>query len=156
PPPSDPGPGFYSLCFWNVENLFDDRDDGRKGPGDRDYDPWMAGNPEVLQTKLDHLCQVLLGLNLSGGRGPDILAVAEVESARAAELLQEALTRRLRDRIGDPKLFYTTILWENPHGRRNIGTAILTRLPVVKDRTQLLGRRLRILEGHVKVAGQEL
>src|SRR5262245_44653521 len=71
PPPSDPGPGFYSLCFWNVENLFDDRDDGRKGPGDRDYDPWMAGNPEVLQTKLDHLCQVLLGLNLSGGRGPD-------------------------------------------------------------------------------------
>jgi endonuclease/exonuclease/phosphatase family metal-dependent hydrolase len=156
PPPTDPGPGSYSLCFWNVENLFDDQDDGRTGPGDRDYDPWMAGNPEVRETKLAHLCEVLLGQNLSGGRGPDILAVAEVESDRAVEMLQEALNRRLRDQIGDPKLFYTTILWENPGGHRNIGTAILTRLPVVKDRTRLLGKHLRILEGHVKVAGQEL
>jgi hypothetical protein len=27
------GPGQYVFCFWNVENLFDDRDDGRTGPG---------------------------------------------------------------------------------------------------------------------------
>src|SRR5437868_7113660 len=61
------GPGNYLFCFWNVENLFDDQDDGR-----------------------------------------------------------------------------------------HIATAILQRLPVEGSRTQLLEKRHRILEGHVKVAGQPL
>ncbi len=45
---------------------------------------------------------------------------------------------------------------KNPHGGRNIATAILTRLPVVTDRTQLIGKRHRILEGHIEVNGREL
>src|SRR5436190_692069 len=34
--------------------------------------------------------------------------------------------------------------------------AIITRLPVLKERTQLLGKRQRILEGHIVVNDQEL
>src|SRR5262249_13756087 len=142
----------YLFCFWNVENLFDDSDDGRTGPGDKEYDGWMAQNREVREKKLANLCEVLLGQDLSGGRGPDILAGAEVESDRAVEMLKEALNRRL----SDPKLHYSNTLWKNAGGRRNIGTAVLTRLPVVGNRTQLLGRRVRILEGRVRVQEQEL
>src|SRR5271156_1778147 len=90
-----PGTGDgYLFCFWNVENLFDDRDNGHTG-ADREYDRWFARDPAALQLKLDHLSAALIGLN--GGRGPDILAVAEVESLRAAELLRDALNRRLAD-----------------------------------------------------------
>jgi hypothetical protein len=27
----------YLFCLWNVENLFDDQNDGRKGQGDKEY-----------------------------------------------------------------------------------------------------------------------
>src|SRR4051812_24013141 len=35
----------FLFCHWNVENLFDDEDNGRKGPGDKEYDPLFANNP---------------------------------------------------------------------------------------------------------------
>ncbi len=34
----------YLFCFWNVENLFDDRNDGRSAPGDKEFDGWLAGH----------------------------------------------------------------------------------------------------------------
>jgi endonuclease/exonuclease/phosphatase family metal-dependent hydrolase len=142
-------PGHYLLCFWNVENLFDDRVDGRTGP-DREYDLWFANDQRALDLKLAHLSQALLSLN--GGRGPDIIAVAEVESLRAAELLRDALNRRLRN----PSLEYQHVLMKEVHGGRHIAPAIITRLPVRGDRTQLHGRQLRILEGHVLVNGHDL
>src|SRR5260370_8819110 len=39
---------------------------------------------------------------------------------------------------------------------RHIATAMLTRLPVVKTKTRLQGKRQRILEGHIVVDGREL
>jgi hypothetical protein len=39
---------------------------------------------------------------------------------------------------------------------RHIAPAILTRLPVAGNRTRLHGSRLRILEGHIEVNGQDL
>src|SRR5947208_740477 len=51
------------FCHWNVENLFDDQDDGRKGPGDKEYDHWLANNPDILQQKLGKLCDALMKLN---------------------------------------------------------------------------------------------
>jgi endonuclease/exonuclease/phosphatase family metal-dependent hydrolase len=140
----------YLFCFWNVENLFDDHDDKRQTRGDKEYDTWFARDPAALQLKLDNLSKALLGLN--GGKGPDILAVAEVESIRAAELLQQALNKGL----ADPSLHYTNLLMKNVSGGRHIGTAILTRLPVERDRTRLHGSRLRILEGHIQVQGHDL
>src|SRR5262249_60487611 len=117
--------------------FFDDRDDHRSG-ADKSYDGWFAKNPQVLEQKLDHLSQALLKMN--HGRGPDILAIVEVESARAAELLQEALNQRLKD----PALYYKSVLMKNLAAGRHIAPAILTRLPVRADRTRLVGKRQRI------------
>src|SRR4051794_32936000 len=77
-PPGSPPEGGYVFCFWNVENLFDDHDDGRRQRGDKEFDDFFANNKEMLQQKLKNLTDVLLGIN--GGKGPDILCVAEIES----------------------------------------------------------------------------
>jgi endonuclease/exonuclease/phosphatase family metal-dependent hydrolase len=147
PVPAEPGD--YLLCFWNVENLFDDRDDNLTQRGDKEYDEWYAHNAAALNEKLRHLTDVLMAMN--GGKGPDVLCVAEIESLRACQLLQLALNRR----VPDPKLSYTGVLYDSPGGGRHIGTAILTRLPVVGKPT-LLGSRLRILEGRVQADGHTL
>lgn len=139
----------YLFCFWNVENLFDDREDGRTG-ADREYDLWFARDPAALQLKFDHLSDALIGLN--GGKGPDILALAEVESVRAAELLRDALNKRLADET----LHYQHLLMKEVNGGRHIAPAILTRLPVKANRTQLHGHQQRILEGHIAVNNHDL
>lgn len=140
----------YLFCFWNVENLFDDRDDGRTGPGDKEYDGWFARDHRSLELKLSHLSEALLKLN--DGKGPDILALVEVENTRAAELLQKALNQRL----SDESLHYQHLLMKELSAGRHIAPAILTRLPVNGSRTQLHGRRQRILEGRIEVDGHEL
>jgi endonuclease/exonuclease/phosphatase family metal-dependent hydrolase len=140
----------YLFCFWNVENLFDDREDEHTNPADREFDRWFARDARALHLKLDHLSDALVHLN--EGRGPDILAVAEVESVRAGTLLRDALNARLRD----PALYYRHVLMKDLSAGRHIAPAILTRLPVEGDRTRLHGRRQRILEGHLRVNGHDL
>jgi endonuclease/exonuclease/phosphatase family metal-dependent hydrolase len=142
--------GVYQFCFWNVENLFDDRENPRLEGADKVYDRWFAENPSVLRDKLDHLSQALVALN--GGRGPDILAVVEVESERAAELLRDALNARLPDR----SLHYEHVLMKEIVAGRHIAPAILSRLPVRGNKTRLHGNRLRILEGHIVAGGHDL
>jgi endonuclease/exonuclease/phosphatase family metal-dependent hydrolase len=142
--------GDYLFCFWNVENLFDDREDGRTQAGDREFDRWFARDPAALKLKLSHLSEALVQMNQ--GRGPDILAVAEVESIRAADLLRQALN----DRIPDPALHYEYLLMKELSAGRHIAPAILTRLPVRGDKTRLHGSRQRILEGHVVVNRHDL
>jgi endonuclease/exonuclease/phosphatase family metal-dependent hydrolase len=140
----------YLFCFWNVENFFDDHNDHRTGPGDKEYDGWFANHPEIVTLKLAKLTEALLELN--HGKGPDILALAEVESVRAAELLQNALN----DKLAQPALPYRTVLMKEVTQGRHIAPAILTRLPVIKDRTRTHGNRMRIIEGHLQVDGHEL
>jgi endonuclease/exonuclease/phosphatase family metal-dependent hydrolase len=143
--------GDYLFCFWNAENFFDDKVNGWKTHPDKEYDTWFARDGgQVFRHKLANLTEVLSSLN--DGKGPDILALAEVETERAAELLLESLNQA----VGRKAAPYQHLLMKNPHGGRNIATAILTRLPVEKDRTQLLGRRQRILEGHITVNGHDL
>ena len=69
-------------------------------------------------------------LSVNEGKGPDILGVVEVESIRAAELLQQALNKRL-----DPSLHYTNVLMREVSSGRHIAPVLLTRLPVIRDRT---------------------
>ena len=140
----------YLFCFWNVENLFDDHEDHRANKADKEFDQWFANNPEVLRLKMANLSKALVELN--DGRGPDILALAEVESVRAADLLRQALNDRLTDR----SLHYEHLLMKEVAGGRHIAPAIITRLPVRRDRTRLHGRLLRILEGHVIVNNHDL
>src|SRR5262245_6882368 len=86
-------PRDYLFCFWNVENLFDDQEDDRLQGADQEYDRWFARDHAALEFKLARLSQALLEMN--GGRGPDIIALAEVENQRAADLLTNALNSRL-------------------------------------------------------------
>jgi endonuclease/exonuclease/phosphatase family metal-dependent hydrolase len=140
----------YWFCFWNVENLFDDQYDRRTGLGDKEYDEWYPAQPQILQQKLGKLCDVILSINR--GRGPDILAVCEVESVRAAQLLAASLNARL----ADPALHYRNVLMKENAVGRHIAPAILTRLDVVRDKTRALGSRMRIIEGHVVADGRRL
>ena len=151
-PQAPPSSGFntYQMAFWNMENFFDDHDDGRKTKGDEEYDSWLSRNPQMLQLKLQKLTEGLLSLN--GGKGPDIVACAEIESPRSAQLLQQTLNAKL-----DPSLHYTNVVMiEIKNAGRHIAPAILTRLPVDGRRTKLLGSRQRILKTHVVVGQREL
>jgi endonuclease/exonuclease/phosphatase family metal-dependent hydrolase len=140
----------YLLCFWNLENLFDDQFDGRTGPGDKEYDGWVAKHPDILKLKLDKLTEAILKMN--NGKGPDILACCEVESVRAAELLQKALN----DKMNDANLHYQHVLMKEVSVGRHIAPAIITRLPVIRDKTRSHGRGQRILEAHINVNGKDL
>lgn len=127
PPPVAAGPGEYLFCFWNVENLFDDVDDKRLKV-DEPYDNWFAHDPQALALKLNHLTEALLKLN--DGRGPDILAVCEVESQRAAEMLRDALNEALpKDAIP-----YGEVAFKEVKQGRHIAPAVITRLPITGSR----------------------
>jgi endonuclease/exonuclease/phosphatase family metal-dependent hydrolase len=133
-----------------VQDLFDDHNDHRTAPGDKEADSLFAEHPQILQAKLDHLSEALLKMN--DGKGPDILAIAEVENTRAAELLQKTLN----DQLPAETPPYGAPLMKEVWAGRHIAPAILTRLPLVRDRTRLLGKKLRILEGHIKVNDHDL
>jgi endonuclease/exonuclease/phosphatase family metal-dependent hydrolase len=153
PPARTPeaGSGDYLFCFWNTENFFDNKVNGWQREPDKAFDRWFAEDKAVFEQKVKNLTEVLAPLN--DGKGPDILALAEVEAdSDAAPALVDSLNKAIKP--GTPP--YRHILKKNPHGGRDIVTAILTRLPVVADRTQLLGKRQRMLEGHIEVEGQDL
>src|SRR5262249_40585033 len=139
------------FCFWNVENLFDDRPNPKLTGVDREYDKWFAEDKEALGQKLNKVCQVLLEMN--GGKGPDVIALAEVESYHAADLLRQGLNKqRLKNRAPT----YDAVVYKDPAGGRSIATALITRLKVRGDRTRLLGKRQRVLKAHVEANGHEL
>lgn len=79
----------HYITWWNVENLFDERDapESRR-PADlkrkikADLKDWT---PDVLDRKLMNLASVLDQVN--EGAGPDILGVCEVENAHVLEAL---------------------------------------------------------------------
>jgi endonuclease/exonuclease/phosphatase family metal-dependent hydrolase len=153
--PADPGAeetartAEYLFCHWNVENFFDDKLDKRSQKADQEYDEWFAKDKDALNLKLAKLTEALLKMN--DGHGPDILCICEVESTRAADLLMEALNKKL-----DARWHYLHVLMKDLNAGRHIAPAIITRLPVQKEKTRLHGKMLRILEGHVVVEGKEL
>jgi len=142
------------FVFWNVENLFDDRIDDRNDT-DRPYDKLFAESPQALAKKLTNIASEMLKVN--HGKGPDILALCEVETLRAAELLRQELNRRLPSGVTP---YSEPVMKELTFGPgqvgRNIAPAVLTRLPVVRDRTKLLGSRQRILRAVIELDGHEL
>lgn len=147
PPQPDDG---YLFCFWNVENLFDERDDGRTGPGDKTYDKRFSDDPELVNKKLSHLVKVLTTMN--DGRGPDILALAEVEGEHITQRLKEALNRK----IGNRAMPYQHIAYKNPKGGRHIATVVISRIPILSNRSRILKSRYRILEAHLDGGGHPL
>jgi endonuclease/exonuclease/phosphatase family metal-dependent hydrolase len=142
----------YYFCFWNLENFFDDHNDHRTGP-DEEYDLWFSEAQSDLELKLKHISEALLAMN--GGRGPDIIAVAEVESDRAAHFLMNALNHGSEIQK-NPDLRYRHVLFKEVNAGRHIATAIITRVAVDGSKTHLLDSKHRILESHLSVDGHEL
>ena len=133
---------------WNVENFFDDRDD----PNFRDDDEdWFGNDPAAFARKVRALRDATLLYN--EGRGPDVLAMVEVESRRCVEALRDALNERLPE-----PWRYTGIVQVDDRTGRHFAPAILTRLAVRDDLTRGprdFGNR-RILEAHLELRGVPL
>ena len=58
-PPATTEPTRVVFMFWNVENLFDDRDDKRNSIDDP-YDNWFAQDAGARKLKYDHLAEIIL------------------------------------------------------------------------------------------------
>jgi endonuclease/exonuclease/phosphatase family metal-dependent hydrolase len=135
----------YLFCHWNVENFFDDVDDPKNHDQDED---WFAQHPELVRLKVSHLAEALLLQN--GGRGPDIVAMVEVESRRAVELLRDALNNQL------PARWHYSQIAQRPYRLdRRLAPAVLSRVPIHDDQTRLFPNR-RILEVHLEAQGAPL
>jgi endonuclease/exonuclease/phosphatase family metal-dependent hydrolase len=149
PPPADDPSGARTvvLCHWNMENLFDDKDDKRRHP-DAEYDSWFAHDAEARTLKYQHLSEALVKLN--GGRGPDVVVGNEIETPRAAELLQEALNARLPEGVAK----YEYVAMKDLDAGRHIAPCVISRYPL--SGAKLRGRRQRILEVHVTVNNHDL
>ena len=145
PAPAPPGEG-YLFCSWNAENLFDDRDD----PEDHDPDEdWFGNNPAIVHEKIAHLADALL--RQAGGRGPDVLALVEVENRHAVELLRDELDRRLT-----PELHYAYLLFQENRTGRHIAPAILSRVPGRVDLRVGFRPTQRILAARLEAGGAPL
>jgi endonuclease/exonuclease/phosphatase family metal-dependent hydrolase len=144
--------GKAHFCNWNVENLFDDQDDPNNSD---DIENWYANNPEMFRQKIDKIVEGLLRMN--DGIGPDIACLCEVETMRCFEVLMDAINAKLAAK-GFSHKKYESILFKGDITGRRFSPGILTRLPVIADRTRKPGNRYngRILEGHIEVNGHEL
>lgn len=144
-PPATTEPTRVVFMFWNVENLFDDRDDKRNSIDDP-YDNWFAQDAGARKLKYDHLAEVILKVN--DGKGPDVFAGVEVESLRAAELLRDALNAKLP--TGAAKFEHVAMKELTHNAGRYIAPCVISRIPLDAARTKLLGSsNLRLLETHL-------
>jgi endonuclease/exonuclease/phosphatase family metal-dependent hydrolase len=130
-----------TLMTYNVENLFDTRDDPAKDDDaylplaqkdaahrarcrDEPVAAWRAQcetwdwSDDVFATKVERLARAIL--QVDGGRGPDVLALQEVENRDALE--------RLRERLGAAR--YPTAVLIEGDDPRGIDVAFLSRLPL--------------------------
>jgi endonuclease/exonuclease/phosphatase family metal-dependent hydrolase len=140
-PAPAPADGGFLFCTWNAENLFDDRDDPKFHD---DLEDWFGRDPAAVREKLRLLADALLRLN--GGRGPDILALVEVENRRAVELLQATLNHRLPDAWDYPE---SGLVHHDNRSGRPIEPAVLTRLPARVAYPEAFGTR-RILGARIE------
>lgn len=86
----------HYISWWNVENLFDERDapierrpEKLKRKIAADLKAWT---PTVLKRKIKNLASIIDRMN--DGNGPDILGVCEVENAYVLNLLIEEISCR--------------------------------------------------------------
>lgn len=107
--------GELYVVSWNVENLFDTIDDPEV-EGDEEFTPTAAKKytEERYQTHLKNLARVLTKTN--GGKGPDILGLAEVENRAVLKDLVKELAPLGRD--------YRIVHKDSPSGR-GIDCAVL-------------------------------
>jgi len=112
-PPAEPDSADLRFAFWNLENLFDTKDDPTN-PGDDEFLPATGWEDERYARKLDHLAAVIAELD------PHLLGVCEIENRGVLE-----------DLLRDPRLAakgYRIEHVDSPD-RRGIDLALLHRGP---------------------------
>lgn len=84
-------PSTYYVAWWNLENLFDEENSPRRTEKlQRAIGADLAGwTPALRDRKVAQLASVIT--QMSGGAGPDLLGVCEVENRFVLELLVAAL-----------------------------------------------------------------
>lgn len=95
-----------SIAFYNIDNLYDDKDD--TDHNDEDFTPngqyqWTS---ERYHQKLDNMAKVIA--QIANGNAPDVLGVCELESAKALEDLMNT---------GDLKGLYQMVHYDSPDER---------------------------------------
>lgn len=117
------GPERITVMTWNAQTLFDADESGNefaefKGPK-------SAWTREKYGARLDRLCEAILlgGSTLGAGpdRGPDIVALEEIESARVLEDLCNRLPQRYR---------YANVAFVPPREGASFASAVLSRYPI--------------------------
>ncbi|MEQ9407810.1 MAG: hypothetical protein RIK87_08780 [Fuerstiella sp.] len=78
-----------NVAFWNLQNLFDLN--ASAIAADFEYTPVHGWDRRALQTRIRNLAEVIR--LMFDGDGPDLLGVCEIESARVARILIDALGR---------------------------------------------------------------
>jgi endonuclease/exonuclease/phosphatase family metal-dependent hydrolase len=151
-PRAEGKPGEYLFCSWNVENFYDDQDDPKN---DDKMEDWFARNPDKFRLKTDRLAEALLMMN--DGRGPDIMALYEVENDNCLNALKGALNDRL-DKAGNGDQKYEHVLFKIDNTGRRFAPGTITRLPVDAERTHKFAKHPngRTLESHINVQGHHL
>ena len=113
----DPRPSHrVVVASWNVQNLFDEVDDGDEYP---EFDPGRGWTRAQFWTRCQALAQVIRTL---GDGGPDILVLEEVEGAHALEVLNSRFL---------PDLGYRYSFMAPPQVA-GVKTAFLSRFPLVR------------------------
>ena len=114
------GGSSLTVMTYNVENLFDDIDNGTEYS---DYDPGEgAWSTESFHAKLANISEVL---RTAGSNGVDIIALQEVESAHALDLLKDSYLNGMGYR-------YAVI---SPDEGAAVRVSFLSRLPLQDVRT---------------------
>jgi len=122
PPQARSRPGEFMLMQYNVENLFDISDDPETADEDFTPEGRARWGEEKLQAKLQNLGRVVRHVN--GGRGPDILALQEVENAEVVDRMRRGALRDMGYR--EPVLI-------EGEDHRGIDVALLTRYPLAGE-----------------------
>jgi len=104
----------FRVMFYNVENLFDTDDDA--AIDDEEYLPQgeLQWDKEKMQTKLNHIAQVMEALG--SGALPDIVGFAEIENRKVLDLLLQNTELKKSD--------YSIVHFDSPD-KRGIDVGLL-------------------------------
>ncbi|MCB0456346.1 MAG: endonuclease [Flavobacteriaceae bacterium] len=151
---------YYTIAFYNLENLFDTLNDARTLDDDFTEDAPKNWNETRFQKKISHLGKVISNISVDKfGFPPILLGVAEVENSTVLDALVQS--KPLRDKA------YAYVHFDSPD-ERGIDTALLYRkkyVEILSKKTHTLfvtnelGERdftRDILHVHVKLEEQPL
>ena len=134
-----------TLLTWNVQNLFDDVDDGTEYP---EFDPEKGWSRADFWSRCEALAKVI---REAVPGGPDLLVLEEIESPRALEVLTDRF-------LGGQGYQYSLITPPEFPGMR---TAILARWPILRagvhyPEVPAAGSLRPILEAEFDLGGRRL